>query len=358
MEVPPFIPYKLLLHRDRVEASLRGELVYPISVELDLSNKCPHDCPFCSFGTSASQGYRQQNWDVFPESRIFTLLHELKDCGVESLTFTGGGEPLVHPKARQVLEAATSLGFQWGIVTNGLLLTDRIAEVVANGATFVRVSLDAGSALTHMKTHGIKTPQYDQILYNLRRLRQAAPKLTLGASFCVMESNWQEIGQAAEDVAGGGGNYLEVRPTFPTTWRGDDWEGGLSPETMDQVLAAVTVAKSRWAHFKDFRIIGMDQRFQDIRDYKKPYSRCQIGPLTTVIGAEGSIWHCCVQRGNNFFKLGSVLDKPFIEAWAHIHRARDSGKIDVDRCPRGRYDGYNQIMEQAFQQDGLHGNFV
>jgi len=69
MQLSPFIPLKLLRHSDRVEAMLRGELTFPIAIELDLSNRCPHNCPFCSFGTNESQGYRQQNWVTFPGAR-------------------------------------------------------------------------------------------------------------------------------------------------------------------------------------------------------------------------------------------------------------------------------------------------
>ena len=32
--------------------------------------------------------------------------------------------------------------------------------------------------------------------------------------------------------------------------------------------------------------------------------------------------------------------------------------IDVTRCPPCRYDGFNQIIEEAFMQDGLHSNFI
>lgn len=359
MEISPFIPYKLLFHQDRVQRALAGELVYPIAVELDLSNRCPHDCPFCSFGTSASQGYRQQNWVTFPYPRILSLLGELKDCGVESITFTGGGEPLVHPHAAKVLEETTRLGLQWGLVTNGLLLAGEIAHQVAAGAKFVRVSLDAGSDETHMITHGLQKPQFTSILQNIRHLRDRSPYITIGASFCVMDSNFGEIPMAAQKLYHSGASYLEVRPTFPTDWRGDGWKDGI---TADHLNTAVSFVAALRGQYKDsgFRIIGMHERFDSalLTKAPKPYTQCRIGPLTTVIGAEGSIWHCCVNRGVDFFKLGSVLDCTFQDAWAKVHRTRDSSKIDLSKCPRCRYDGYNELLERAVLDDGMHRSFV
>lgn len=352
----PFQPLKLLRHSDRVEASLRGDVVFPISVELDLSNVCPHDCPFCSFGTSASGGYRQQHWVTFPYPRVLDLLTELRDCGVQSVTFTGGGEPLAHPHASAICRHATRLGMPWGLVTNGQLLDRVVGDL--GGATFVRVSLDAGSPETHHVTHGLPEGRfaYDSILQHLRAVRAVWPALTLGASFCVMDQNFKEIYKAAKDVRDAGGNYLEVRPTFPTEWRGDGWGNALS----DPDGAKVEVEHARLHLNTDtFQVIGMDQRFDAVHAPQKRYGQCRIGGLTTVIGADGRLWHCCVQRGQNAFCLGSVKETPFREAWTAAQATRlQPADINVASCPRCRYDSYNEILERAFLGDALHAAFV
>lgn len=358
MEVSPFIPYKLLLHSDRIAASLRGELVYPVSVELDLSNTCPHDCPFCSFGTSQSHGYRQQNWVTFPYPRILELLKELKDCGVKSITFTGGGEPLVHPQVVNILACATSLGLEWGVVTNGVLLMGDIAKAIADGAKFCRVSLDAGTARTHKFTHGTKVEQFGRILDNMRALRElAGPRLVLGSSFCAMQENVYEIEAAVVAVRDVGANYLEVRPTFPTDWRGDGWGKALTDHGVE--VARILISSTR-KHYETptFKVLGMVDRFDALDRTGKQYSKCLIGPLTTVIGADARIWHCCVQRGQDFFNFGSVADRPFPDVWAEIHASQVRDQIDISKCPRCRYDGYNKIIEEGFINDRLHGAFV
>ncbi len=355
MEISPFQPTKLLFHRDRIEASLRHELVYPISVEIDASNRCGHNCPWCSFGTTESDGYRQQNWVTFPYPRILSLLSELKACGVLSVTFTGGGEPLVHPHAAEMFATATYLGLEWGLVTNGFALTGPVAHEVATGATFARISLDAGSDATHQLTHGIRVPQYSRIVANIAALRARSSTLTIGASFCVMDQNFKEIYKAAKDVKDAGANYLEVRPTFPTDWRGDGWGQALS----DIDGAKVEVDHAR-LHLSSptFKVIGMTDRFDAIAAPEKPYDQCRIGPLTTVIGADGRLWHCCVQRGQAAFELGSVAERPFREVWDELFLTRDDSQIDVSKCPRCRYDNFNSIIADAFIKDGMHRDFV
>lgn len=361
MELTPFQPLKLLRHGERVEAMLRDELTFPVSVELDLSNTCPHDCPMCSFGTSESQGYRQQNWVQFPTTRAALLLEELADCGVLSVTFTGGGEPLVHRSAAALLEKAHAVGLAYGVVTNGVLLRGAAAEQIARHATFVRVSLDAGSAETHQITHRTQKLEFHQILDNLRHVRTKAEgyghALTIGASFCVQRVNYKEIYQAAQLVKEHGGNYLEVRPTYPTTWRGDQWDDALTEREVEEAKAELLHAQTH-LNGEGFKVIGMIPRFDALHGYVKPYTQCRIGPLMTVIGADQNLHHCCVQRGQPFFNLGSLASRSFREAWAEAQAKRMHEQIDVTKCPRCRYDGFNSIVQEAFTRDAMHAKFL
>jgi radical SAM protein with 4Fe4S-binding SPASM domain len=361
VELTPFTPLKLLRHTDRIEAMLRGEETFPISVELDLSNTCPHDCPFCSFGTSQSQGYRQQNWVQFPTSRALALIEELAECGVKSVTLTGGGEPLIHKEAHAIIRALNDSPLEWGLVTNGFLLKGPIVADIAAGATFVRISLDAGTPETHAFTHGLPAGQlqYATILSNMKTLRHEAGtrQLTIGASFCMMNENFKEVYRAAQNVRDHGGDYLEVRPTFQTDWRGDGWGSALS----DPDGAKVEVEHAR-LHLNSptFQVIGMTSRFDALSEnVNHPYDKCRIGPLMTVIGATGDLFHCCVQRGQDFFNMGSLLHTSFREAWKTAQARKMSEQIDVSKCPKCRYRGYNELLAKAFVNgDALHANFV
>jgi MoaA/NifB/PqqE/SkfB family radical SAM enzyme len=360
----PFQPAKLLLYRDVIERARRGPTPGPISLEWDLSNTCPHDCPFCSFGTSESQGYRQQHWQHFPIDRALALPAELAAAGVQSVTFTGGGEPLMHPEVDQIMRATAVAGIEFGLVTNGMLI-GRVLTRLAGDARFVRVSLDAGSNETHAKLHRPKdAQQFDKIMDGMKALRAIADDafqtgarthaLTIGASFCVTDENWQELGRCAARLKAIGVNYLEVRPTFPTTWRGDGW--GLALSSVAAAIEALQEARSAYDD-DQFSIIGMIERFDALEHPDKGYTRCQIGPLMSVLGADGRLWHCCVQRGQAEFDLGSVLHVPFADAWK-VAQARHMGeKIDVLQCPRCRYDNYNRLLS-GLQSDAMHTRFL
>lgn len=361
MEITPFTPFKLLWHRDKIEAMLAGrETTGPINLEWDLSTTCNHNCSFCSFGTSESHGYRQQTWRHFPYERAISLIPELSEAGVEAITFTGGGEPLMHPKAADIILAATRQGIKWGLVTNGFLLRDRVQELVAGFARFVRVSLDSGSDETHRKLHRPKVSQFETILENMAAtIKRAAHQkrvvpLAVGASFCVTDDNWQEIGAACSRLKSIGANYIEIRPTFPTNWRGDGW--GLA---LNNVTAARGAIEDARAVFQDktFQIVGMVDRFDLLEKPQKQYEKCQIGPVMSVLGAEGMLWHCCVQRGMPGFDLASVLNQSFASAWKAAQAKKMADAIDVKKCPRCRYENANILLE-GIQRDEFHAAFV
>ncbi len=353
MTITPFEPLKLLRHAPKVEASLRGSVVYPVSVELDLSNICNHGCPWCSFN-----GFRQEHWTSFSPPRVLALLGELAECGVQSITFTGGGEPLVHQQAEEVFRRCHDLGMEYGVVTNGRRLEGSVAREVAAHAVFVRVSLDAGTAQTHQLLHATALPEYERILDNLLAVREAGTaRLTIGASMCIFDCNVDEIQRAARQVKAHGGNYLEVRPVFPTEWRGGGFANSLSDENVARAKEAILAARDE-SDGDGFHIIGMVQRFDQLGSQGKPYDKCRIGPLTTVINADGHIYHCCQQRGMPEFKAGSVLTSSFQEVWWNAQHREMVDRIDVSLCPPCRYDGYNVLLERAFLADDMHKNFL
>ena len=351
--VHPFQPLKLLRHSDRIESMIRGDVVYPVSVELDLSNTCNHGCPWCSFN-----GFRQDNWVQWPTDRAYALLGELAECGVKSITFTGGGEPLTHKDAPRLFRRCAELGMQFGVVTNGRLLIGEARKAIAELATFVRISLDAGTAQTHQLLHATHKPEFLSILANLQATRElAGGRLTIGAAFCVFDVNVDEIEMAARLVQQSGGNYLEVRPVFPTEWRGGGFARALSDANVERAQAALEQARDQ-TETPDFKIIGMIQRFNALRGADKGFTGCHIGPLTTVINADGYIYHCCIQRGMPNFRAGSVLHESFKDVWWNAQHQQMVSEINVAKCPPCRYAQYNRLIEQGFLKDGLHAAFV
>ena len=48
--------------------------------------------------------------------------------GSKAITFTGGGEPMIHKNFGEILEYTKSLGYYCGLITNGSVITEKNAH--------------------------------------------------------------------------------------------------------------------------------------------------------------------------------------------------------------------------------------
>ena len=111
-------------------------------LQVESARACNLRCVMCPWSEmrepSENQGLMSQDvWDV------------IRPCLSEttSIDFTGGGEPLLQPRLVEWVAEAKTAGCETGILTNGLLLTERTArELIYAGLDWLCVSIDAATA--------------------------------------------------------------------------------------------------------------------------------------------------------------------------------------------------------------------
>ena len=111
--------HKLLFHTDKITRWLKGENIYPILVEFDLSNACNHNCNFCNFKYT-------HNGKILDKNIALEIIRELATFGVKAINWTGGGEPLTNPSFCDIARYTVHRHIQQGIFTNGALMTEGI----------------------------------------------------------------------------------------------------------------------------------------------------------------------------------------------------------------------------------------
>jgi len=106
---------KLFGHMDRLhELASEGRTTAPVNVEIDLSNRCSLGCKWCHFayvhtrGPLAGKLARPDDWtsggDMMDSRFALQLVDQLEAAGVRSITWTGGGEPTLHPDFDDIVE--------------------------------------------------------------------------------------------------------------------------------------------------------------------------------------------------------------------------------------------------------------
>jgi MoaA/NifB/PqqE/SkfB family radical SAM enzyme len=137
-------------------------------VYVETTSHCNLDCPMCvRHGWHDVPGHMPM--DRF--ERLVDGLLPLATPDAITLTFGGFGEPLVHPAWEEMVVGARTRKLRVEMITNGVLLDGRIADVLVQaGVAQVTVSIDGGDGASYQRMRGASA---DGALDAIRRLRDA-----------------------------------------------------------------------------------------------------------------------------------------------------------------------------------------
>ena len=139
---------KLLKHIDTIAEIKAGGTPPPVNVEIDLSNRCNLGCKGCHFAHTHTRGHFADDaniervGDLMETSTALEILRDLHLNNVKSVTWTGGGEPTLHPDFERILEYASRMKLEQGIYTNGTNIDEYRAGFLKKTCKWVYVSLD------------------------------------------------------------------------------------------------------------------------------------------------------------------------------------------------------------------------
>lgn len=113
----------------------------PLSAVIVTNRTCNGRCPHCFLG-------REKRDEIMPFSRYCTVVDELKVLGCSHLNLHGG-ESLLREDIGAMIDYAKNRGFYLQIVTNGLLVRKRLAELLK--VDKITVSLDGSEQFNDIK---------------------------------------------------------------------------------------------------------------------------------------------------------------------------------------------------------------
>lgn len=113
---------------------------------------------------------------------------------VNSIDFTGGGEPLLQPKLAEWIAAAKSAGCETGFLSNGLLLKrDRLKRILAAGIDWICISMDGATADIYNKIRiGSDFERVCANVGNIAKLRTGKTPKTM-INFVLMHINFHQV---------------------------------------------------------------------------------------------------------------------------------------------------------------------
>jgi radical SAM protein with 4Fe4S-binding SPASM domain len=343
--------HKLLFHPERVAEWRRTGDCFPILAEISPSGVCNHRCVFCAFDY---RGYNQKplSLDVW-----LRALGEMAGLGLKSVVIAGEGEPPLFKGIESLVKEAKGFGLDLAMASNGVPLTPQLAEEILPFLTWIRFSVNAGSAETYSRIHRTRAEDFERALSNIaeaaRHKRERRLSVTLGVQCVLLPENEGEVTALGRRVKEAGADYFTVKPY-------SQHHESLHSRSVDYSRAeevrreVESLAEERFT--VAFRLASMRMKGRE-----KTYSRCRGLPFWTYITTNGGVYGCSAYLGDPDWRFGSIESQPFGEIWRGAARRRLMERLpgwDISNCRElCRLDKINAYLEEL-AVPGPHVNFI
>lgn len=347
---------KLFQHLDRLhELRTSGRTTAPVNVEIDLSNRCSRGCEWCHFaythtrgplaGKAARPAGALDAGDLMDMTLARSIIDQLTAAGVRSITWTGGGEPTLHPNFDEVIRYAEGAGMAQGLYTTGGHIDPERAALLRQALTWVYISLDAADATAYKRDKGMNG--FAAVIDGIRNLMRAEGSATVGLGFLLTRQNVVDVDRMVELGHKMGVDYVQFRPTV----RYDMAHPGALDEDTEWVTDAMRALR---AYDDDDFVIADVDRFDMYRNWQgHGYSACHWAALQTVITPNGRVWRCCNTREVPAALMGDLTHETFDDVWAR------SGTVAVDGHCRVMCRGHiANLTLDALLSPQEHGRFI
>lgn len=302
---------------------------YPELIKVEITTACNMACAFCGAAQSIP------NWKSRPGEHIsLTALEKIVDHVpmLRWIDLQGVGEPLVHPKFREILLFLAGRNISVQFTTNGLLLNKRLRETILQCPVHrITVSLSAATPENYSKLHASRL--FERVLKNVEQLVESRfhplPKIRLLA--VAMSQNLCELQSLAQLAKTLGADEFALSAYKPIRAK-DPFEPDLAE--LRQVVTQVKDYAKRIGLSLQVEIpIVSSQHSSEAQSWKK----C-LWPWTSIaVNVKGEIVPCCYLMGDKQFSFGNLLQNDIYEIfdgsqYRSFRSALNKGHVETMLC--------------------------
>ncbi len=278
---------------------------YPLySLLIEVTKKCNAACDQCGSRCDI------HSEELLSKEQILAALRDIRDhLGTYTMLNITGGEPLLRRDLFELMGEASAMGFEWGMVTNGSLITDdTIAEMKKSGMKTITVSVD-GLRETHDSLRHLPG-SFDRIMTALPKLKQAAFLDHLQITFTANRRNVYEFEALYRLVSPLGLDSIRVSFMDPIGRALDNTDLLLTREEILYFTGLVNrLNKTKGPHI----IWGCPHYLGELLDNRRFF--CFAGVYTASILVNGDIFVCPNVEHRPELIQGNILRDSFSEVW-------------------------------------------
>ncbi|RKY31190.1 MAG: radical SAM protein [Candidatus Omnitrophota bacterium] len=299
--------HKLLWHKERIEAWLKGERIAPITIDCSLTRRCTYRCIYC-YGQLQANDEKKITRDV-----IFRFLDDARDIGVKAISFVSDGESTCSPHLYDAIIRGKENGLDMALGTNGYLLKTEKLEEILSALTYLRFNISAGDEKNYSRVMGCKgecfKKVYNTIKESVRIKKEKKLGVTIGIQMVLLPEYSDQIIPFTKLGKELGVDYAVIKHCS------DDEVGSLGVDyskyfgLVDTLKGAESfsspgyLVKAKWSKI--------------LSEGKRRYIQCYGPPFMMQFSGSGLVAPCGMLFNTKYkeYHIGNIAEKPFKEIY-------------------------------------------
>lgn len=268
--------------------------------------RCNLHCRHCGSDCTASALAPDMPFEDF--EKVLLRIREVYDP-LDILVIFSGGEPLMRKDLVACVQRVQELGFPWGLVSNGYLMTRQKAlELLKAGMRAATISLD-GLQEEHDWMRGVpgSFARADEAI----RYLAAVSFLGFDVVTCVTQKNFGQLDAIKEYLIAAGVKAWRIFTVFPVGRAAKDPDMQLSPQQYRDLMEFIVRCRKEKRIHVNYGCEGFLGPYEGkVRDL--PFS-CQAGLSIASVRIDGAISGCTSIRSS--LSQGNIYQDDFVDVW-------------------------------------------
>lgn len=320
MKQNKYSDYKIFAFPDKVQSFRDNKLTAPLYVRIKPINRCNHACHWCVYsdGTlrpkdrpdkhlQAGMHETMKEQDTMPTEAALSLIESLSSIGTKAVTFSGGGEPLLHKDIASIMRKTVDLNLDLSIITNGQLLTGERAEILTH-AKWVRISMDYTSEEQMVASRNVPGRFFSGVMNNIKGFASNKKEdCDLGVNFIITRDNYQGIVAFAKTLKDSGVGNVRFSPVYIQGFK--EYHAPIAEKVVEQLKECQAFCDS------DFSINTTYDLDSASKSSHHEFSRCLYAQASCVVGADLNIYACHNTAYSKHGLITGMQNRTFKEAW-------------------------------------------
>lgn len=311
---------RLTKHLDKLSNIQSGAPTSPVMIHMSLTNTCNLHCDYCCYG-------QRDLKQVMPLDDAYSALEQFAALGTKGVEFTGGGDPTMYKDLGSVLTKAHNLGYDIGLITNGIksdVLNSHYAKI-----QWMRVSL-----------HGLNFDNsFEEKMGNtVRNARKENPNIDISSVYIWTKGSEETIKKVAAFT-----NKYEI----PTRVTPDLTLGKSSiDDMMGHVGDVIKSTKGNYLFLSDFNV-----------KTTREHDNCYMHLIKPFVFTDGNVYDCpsLALSPDNHLNVNEKFKVTDIKGITDFYTQGSKARLlDCEFC---KYAPQNELID-SLKKDIKHKNFA